>query len=79
MSKRLGYDHKTETLDPDFCMWAWGVSITDKVFHHPIQLLDLWNRRHGDKLRLSPKGSLFEGLALMSGVWALSGYPTEME
>lgn len=77
MSERLGYDHKTEKVDPDFCKWAWGVEIGDRVFQHPLQLLDLWNRRHGDKLRLSPDGSLFEDLALMSGVWALEGYPRE--
>jgi len=73
--ERKGFDPIKMQMDPDFCRWAWGVEINDRVFHDAMQLMHLWNERHGDLLTLKPTGTIHEDVCRMGGFWAMEGYP----
>lgn len=51
----------------DFLRWAFGSEY--EVLENPMAIVQKWNDRHRDYLKLSVKGKLSEDIPLMIELW----------
>ena len=58
-------------IDHDFAMWAFGDAWLDYLSYDldTIDLMKVWNERHGDKLMLEPDGNLVGDMGKMKQIW----------
>ena len=58
-------------IDHDFAIWAFGDAWLDYLSYDldTIDLMKVWNERHGDKLMLEPDGNLVGDMGKMKQIW----------
>ena len=58
-------------IDHDFVIWAFGDAWLDYLSYDldTIDLMKVWNERHGDKLMLEPDGNLVGDMGKMKQIW----------
>lgn len=76
---KKAFDPSKGYIDPDFCRWAFGVELNDPIFSDAIQLMKLWNNRHGGELMLTPDGLIEHDVARMGVIWEHEGCPDGRE
>jgi hypothetical protein len=59
--------------DEDFAHWAFGKDMWDDFMQykiHPIDLMNEWNKRHGNLLRLEPHETIYSSMAKMKNFYS---------
>ncbi len=66
-------------LDQDFAYWAFGDIYKKYLIYEgdAIDLVNAWNERHLDKLKVEPSDIISRSLGLMAILWAKEGYPRQ--
>lgn len=58
--------------DEKFAIWAFGKISWDKFMCYEIDSIDLmkiWNDRHGEKLRIDEADLIYESMEKMKNIW----------
>jgi hypothetical protein len=66
---KKAFDWLEKTMNNDFCEWAFGYSTKDPVWRDGIDLMQAWNKIHGDVLVLDLDGDMYEDLMKMEALW----------
>lgn len=62
----------TACKDKDFAEWAFGVQEWKDFMEYkigPKDLMDAWNRRHGEKLVISEDDAIMDSMVKMKNIW----------
>lgn len=62
-------------IDHDFAMWAFGETWIDFLTYDAdnMDLMNAWNRLHGEKMLLNPAGLIHENMKTMKQIWSKYG------